>query len=95
MLKKEKQTLMNIVETTYITTEDMIIRLQSLKCKTKLKFHKNSSNYYDEMNIRNFQFEEDIFSRNAQSISKVYHEVLFLLKFSQTKPQVKNINNNY
>ena len=36
-------------------------KLQSLKGKTKLKFHKNISIYYAEMNIRrqsgNFQFE--------------------------------------
>ena len=44
------------------------------------------------MNIR---FVEDPFARNAQSISKSYHEVLKLMKFLQTKPQVKNMNNNY
>ena len=39
-----------------------------------------------------FQFEEDPFSRNVQSISKIYHEVLLLMKFLQTKPQVKNMS---
>ena len=47
------------------------------------------------MNFRNFIFEQDTFSKNAQSISKYYHEVLLLLKFLHTKPQVRNINNNY
>ena len=42
------------------------------------------------MNIR---FDEDPFAKNAQSISKFYHEVLKLMKFLQTKPQVKNLNN--
>ena len=42
------------------------------------------------MNIR---FDEDPFAKNAQGISKIYHEVLLLLKFLQTKPQVKNMNN--
>ena len=31
-----------------ITTEDMINKIQSLKGKTKLRFYKNISNYYDE-----------------------------------------------
>ena len=42
---------------------------------------------------RNFQFEEDPFSKNAQGISKINHEAL-LMKFLQTKPQVKNMNIN-
>ena len=48
------------------------------------------------MNIRRqcntFQFEEDPFSKNAEGISKNYHEVLFLLKFLQIEPHVKNMN---
>ena len=39
--------------------------------------------------------DEDPFAKNAQSISKIYHEVLLLRKFLQTKLQVKNMNNNY
>ena len=42
-----------------------------------------------------FQFEEDPFSKNVQDISKIYHEVLLLLKFLQAKPQVKKMINNY
>ena len=87
---------MNMVNTTYNSTEDMIIKLQSSKCKTKLKFYRNISIYYDEMSIRNFQFEQDIFSKNAQEIIiKIHHEVLLLMKFQQTKPQVKSMNNNF
>ena len=63
----------------------MINKLQNLKGKTKLKFHQNISNYYDEMNIRRqsntFQFEEDPLSKNVEGISKTYHEVLLLMKF--------------
>ena len=44
------------------------------------------------MNIR---FNEDPFAKNAQGISKIYHEVLKLMKFLQTKGQVKNMNINY
>ena len=47
------------------------------------------------MKNRNFQTQEDPFAKNAQGISKIYHEVLLLMKFLQTKPQVKNMNNNY
>ena len=39
--------------------------------------------------------DEDLFAKNAQSISKISHEVLLLMKFLQTKPQVKNMNINY
>ena len=46
---------MNMVNTTYNSTKDMVNNLQQLKGKTKLKFYKNISIYYDEMNIR---FEE-------------------------------------
>ena len=40
----------------------------------------------------NFQTQQETFSKNAQGISKIYHEVLLLMKFLQTKPQVKNMN---
>ena len=73
----------------------MINKLQQLKCKTKSKFYKNISNYYIEMKNKNFQTQEDPFSKNAQGISKIYHEVLLSMKLLQTKPQVKNMNINY
>ena len=84
-----------MVDTTYNSTEDMVDKLQMLKGKTKLKFHKNISYYYDEMNIRNFEFEEDIFSKNSEDISKIYHELLLLMKFLQTKFHIKNTKINY
>ena len=86
---------MNMVNTTYNSTQEMIDNLQELKRKTKLKFHKNKSKYYDEMKRINFQTQQDPFSKTAQGISKIYHEVLLLMKFLQTKPQVKNMNINY
>ena len=39
-----------MAKTMYNSTKDMINKLQNLKGKTKLNFHKNFSNYYDEMN---------------------------------------------
>ena len=44
------------------------------------------------MNIR---FDEDPFAKKTQGITKIYHEVLLLIKFLQTKPQVKNMTINY
>ena len=38
---------------------------------------------------------EDLFARNAQRIGKLFYKVFLLMKFLQTKPQVKNTNNNY
>ena len=90
--KKIKEIWMNMVNTNYNSTEDMIDKLQQLKGKTKLKFYKNVSNYFENMNIG---FDEDPFAKNVQGISKIYHEVLKLMKFLQTKPQVKNLNFNY
>ena len=61
---------MKMINTTYNTTEDMSNKLKSLKRKTKLKFYKKSSKYYDNMKIR---MDQDLFAKNAQSISKIYH----------------------
>ena len=82
-----------MVNTNYNSTEDIINKLQELKGKTKIKFYKNISNYYIEIKNKNFQTNnQDPFSRNSQGISKIYHEVLLLMKFLQTKPQIKNMN---
>ena len=40
----------------------------------------------------NNRCDEGPFAKNAQGISKNYHEVLKLMKFLQTRPEVKNIN---
>ena len=93
--KKIREIWMNMINTTYSTTEDMINKLQQLKGKTKFKFYKNVNNYYTEMKNKNFQTQQGPFAKNAQGISKSYHEVLLLMKFLQTKPQVKNMNFNY
>ena len=93
--KKIREIFINMVNTNYITTEDMINKLQSLKGKIKLKFYKNIGNYYQEMINKNFQTQQDPCSKNAEGISKIYHKVLLLMKFLQTKPQIKNMNMNY
>ena len=47
------------------------------------------------MKYENFQTQQDPFAKNAQGVSKLYHEVLLLMKLLQTKPQVKNMDINY
>ena len=47
------------------------------------------------MQNKNFQTQQDPFSRNARGISKIYHEVLLLMNFLQTKPQINEMNINY
>ena len=81
-----------MVNTTYNSSEDMIFNKQSLKRRRKLNFYKNLSTCYDEMNNRNFKFEEDPLSKNAQGNNKVCHEVLLLMKILQTRPEGKNLN---
>ena len=93
--KKIRKIWMNMVNTNYNSTEDMINKLQQLKGKTKLKLHKDISKDYTEMKNKNYQSQQDPFAKNAQGISKTYHEVLLLMKFLQTKPQIKNMNIKY
>ena len=92
---KIRENWMNMVNTTYNTTEDMINKLQSSKGKTKILFYKNIGSLYDEMKRKNFRTQEDPFSKDAQAISKIYHEVLLLKKFLQSKSLIKNMNINY
>ena len=95
-IKKIREIWMNMVNTNYDSTEDMINKLQSLKGKTKLRFYRNISNYYIEVKNKNYQSQDqDPFAKNAQGVSKIYHEVSLLMKFLQTKPEVKNMNINY
>ena len=37
----------------------------------------------------------DPFSKNTQGVAKIYHEVILLMEFLQTKPDTKNMNINY
>ena len=83
---------MNMISTTYNSKQGMINKLQQLKGKTKLKFYKNINNYFTERKNKNFQTQQDPFAKNAQGVSKIYHEVLLLMKFLQTNPQIKNLN---
>ena len=85
----------SLVNSTFNSTEDMIKKLQELKGKTELKFYKNLSNYSKDMKNKNFKAKQDPFSKNAQVISKIYHEVLLIMKHLQTKLQIKIMNINF
>ena len=84
-----------MVNNTYNSTKETIIKLKNLKGKTKLKFYKNLCFYYDDMKYKIFQFGQDPFAKNAQGISKIYYEVFLIMKVLQAKPHVKNMNINY
>ena len=88
-----------MVNANYNTTDDIIKKLQSLKGKRKVNFYTKKSKFFDERKNRRqsgtFQFEEDTFSKNTQNIGKNYKEVLLLIKFLQTKPQIKDMNIKY
>ena len=53
--KKIIEIYINMFNTNYNSTEDMIIKLQELKGKTKLKFYINISNFYIDMKIKIFK----------------------------------------
>ena len=79
--KKIIEIWMNMANTTYNSTEDLVSKLQELKGKTIKEVYENISKYYDEIKIRNFLFGQDPFDKIAQGISKIYQESLLLLKF--------------
>ena len=70
--KKIRKIWMIMVKTTYNSSEDMNIKLKEIKGKTNLGFYKNINNYYDEMKNKNFPTQEDAFSKNVPSISKIF-----------------------
>ena len=41
-----------------------------------------------------FHFQGDLRAKNARSIARIFHEVLLVIIFFQTKPQVKSLNVN-
>ena len=79
----------------YETTQDVIDKVQSVKGK-KIKIYQTINIYYDEMTCRiqsgTFQFEEYPFADKTERISENFPELLFLLEFLQTKPQVKSMS---
>ena len=82
---------MNMVNTTYNLTEDMIIKLQQLKGKTKLKFYKNISNYYHEVKNKNFHTQQDPFAKNVENMNITYHD--FYYTVLKTRYENKDIHN--
>ena len=62
---------MNMVNTTYNSTQDMFDKIQQLKRKTKLNFYKNINKYYKEMKQKNFRTQQDHFAKNTKGVSKI------------------------
>ena len=91
-----RETYYNKINTKCNTTQDIIDKFRRLHCKTKKIIYQNIRTYYDEKKYRRqrgtFQFEADTFSKNAEGISKIYHEVLLLMKFLQNKPLIRSLN---
>ena len=56
-----------MVNINYYSTDEMIDNLQELKGKIELKFYKNISNYYDNLNIR---IDEDTFVKMLKVLVK-------------------------
>ena len=84
------------VNIAFLSLDIVIDKLQQLEGRIKLKFYKNFSGYYEEMKNKSFQSNNiDPFSKNAKGVGKICHEVLLLMEFLQTKPDVKNMNINY
>ena len=77
----------------------MISKFPNLQYKTKLKFSRSLSNFYDGMNYLrqsgSFHFEEYTFCKNAQGIAMFMHERMLSMKCLHRKPQIKSHNVTY
>ena len=98
--KKISEISFSTLNTKYGTKKDMMNKLQSLKGEPTLKFDQNISDYYDKLIYMRqsiaFTFEKDHVAENTQNRAVKMHEVLLIVKFLWTKPQIKNkIINNY
>ena len=91
--EKIRRIYYSMADTTHNSTEDMFIKLQTLKRKTKLIFYKKINIYFIEMKNKNFQSEHNPSSKNAQGVGNIYKQVF--MNFLQTKPSITNMNNNY
>ena len=73
----------------------MTKKLHFLKIKTKLIFHGNTSDFYNQMNYMRqgitFQLEGDAFSKSAQSTALILHEAMLILKFGRRNHRIKVI----
>ena len=83
----------------YNSSQNMIDNSQNSKVKTILENYPNLSIFYNEKMYRRqsgtFQSEEDLFSKNEERITKLYLQVMLLLKVLLTEPQVKRNNFNF
>ena len=89
--EKIRKTYFSLTTKKFSTIDVMIIKIQSLKGKIKLKFHQDFSFFYGGSDERrqngNFLFEEDAFSRNAQRTATIMHEGFLSMKFCTLRPK--------
>ena len=83
----------------YNSSQNMIDNSQNLKVKTTPKNYPNLSIFYNEKMYRRqsgtFQSEKDLFSKNEERITKLYLQVMLLMKVLLTEPQVKRDSFNF
>ena len=83
----------------YNSPQDRNDTLQSLEFKINIKIYANISKYYDELKYRrqsgSFHYEEVIFRKNEERITKFYPEIILILKILQTKPQIRKVIFNF
>ena len=68
---------MNMVNTTYDSTEDMINKLQQLKGKTKLKIYKNINIFYTEMKKKFFKLNKILLVKMLKVLVKCIMKCYF------------------
>ena len=61
---------MNMFNTTYNSTEDMINKLQELEGKTKLKLYKNIKKYSNEIKLKMFKIKKILFLETHKVLVK-------------------------
>ena len=89
----------SIVDINQKTKEDKIDSMQKIEGKTKLNFYQNIKNQYVEKIQRRqkgfYQFEEDPFSRNGQTIGKTFQVISIFMKILQIRPRDLSMNLNF
>ena len=98
-IEKTRERLFPILKLNFETISDMINKMQSIKDKTELKYWQKICDCFDQVKditqSGHFQFGEDPFSKNVQSLAFLLNEALLLINCLQVKPQERIRNKNY
>ena len=75
--KKLRELCFLMLKFKHQTIEDIINKLQDLKEKINLHFHRKNTEYYDQRNYMRqggySQFEENPFAKNAEGVVMIMH----------------------